>query len=63
LPEGLERQLVEAAPADVMVQVDAVAGWGADWETESAGGLFPDVSELDGEAREALLTWLRQQTS
>jgi hypothetical protein len=75
LPEELER-MVQTAPADALVQLQDLAGWGAGWEDpvsdegaeatgtwSAAGGVFPDVSDLDGDASRALLLWLRQQTS
>jgi len=60
LPEELAR-MVETAPGDVLVQLEDLAGWGSSGDAE--GGLFPDVSGLDGEASQAFLLWLREQTS
>ena len=74
LPEELAR-MVEVAPADVLVQLDDLAGWGSGGDAAAlalpddsgswgaAGGVFPDVSGLDGEASQAFLLWLREQTS
>lgn len=75
LPEELAR-MVEAAPYDVLVQLEDLAGWGSSWDAAAGdlpddagslgaagGGLFPDVSGLDGNARQAFLLWLREQTS
>ncbi len=74
LPEELAR-MVEAAPGDVLVQLEHLAGWGSTWDAAAgdlpdgsgpwgAGGdLFPDVSGLDGDASQAFLLWLREQTS
>ena len=74
LPEELAR-MVEAAPGDVLVQLEDLAGWGsggdavaADLPDDSgswgaAGSVFPDVSGLDGDASQAFLLWLREQTS
>ena len=59
LPENLAR-LVEAAPGDELAFVDELADWGPSSE---AAGLFPDVSDLDGEAQQAFLQWLREQAS
>ena len=59
LPENLAR-LVEAASGDELVFVDELADWGLSSE---AAGLFPDVSDLDGEAQQAFLQWLREQAS
>jgi hypothetical protein len=72
LPERLERELVAAPPGEAMAQVEDLARWGDAWEVEprvdavdawDEGGLFPDVSDLDGEARQALLNWLKEQTT
>ncbi len=74
LPEELAR-MVEAAPYDVLVQLEDLAGWGSSWDAAAGdlpddseswgagGGLFPDVSGLDGDASQAFLLWLREQTS
>ena len=73
LPQLLERSLAEAGPEEAMGHLDDLAGWTA-WEADSAngraepgawgeGGLFPDVSDLDADARQELLLWLRGQTS
>ena len=63
LPEELAK-MVEAAPADVLVQLDDLAGWGSGGDAATAGGgVFPDVSGLDGDASQAFLQWLREQTS
>jgi hypothetical protein len=58
LPEELAR-MVETASGDLLVwEVPDDAGpWGAGRE------LFPDVSDLDGDVRQAFLLWLREQTS
>jgi len=54
------------------LEIEVLAGWGAGWDAEpdaqpvgpwGEGELFPDVSDLDGEARRELLTWLREQSS
>lgn len=63
LPEELAK-MVELAPADVLVQLDDLAGWGSGGDAADAGGgVFPDVSGLDGDATRAFLQWLREQTS
>ena len=64
LPEELER-MVEAAPADVLVRLEDLAGWGSSWDAAGGAdaGLFPDVSGLDDEASQAFLRWLQEQGS
>ena len=59
LPEALVR-LAEVAPSEAD---DLGIGWDSPWDLAVDDGLFPDTSDLDGDARQALLVWLNEQTS